>query len=66
MLVVFIYWAENGSWKPVAKYTSEVNVDILQVPVLAGKLSVVGGNSIDKDQYDKKYQSCVIVFVRGE
>lgn len=61
-----MYWAENGSWKPVAKYTSEIDVDILQVPVLAGKISVVGGNSICKDLCDKNYQGCGIAFVHGE
>lgn len=53
--VIFMYWAENGSWKPVAKYTSKVDVDILQFPVLTGMLSVVGGNIICKDHYDKNY-----------
>lgn len=34
IFVICMYWAEDGSWKPVAKYTFEVNADILQVPVL--------------------------------
>lgn len=39
--VIFMYWAETASWTPIDKYTFTVCVDILQVPVLVGNISLV-------------------------